>query len=70
MYVWQNIEVMKIKLERKELVKVERRIINYNDKLKYNIERYKRSEVIEKYSRERGLKRISPGDYEVLLVRD
>ncbi|MFC1669570.1 hypothetical protein ACFL20_04205, partial [Spirochaetota bacterium] len=70
MYVWQNIEVMKINLQHRKLDRIEKNILNSNDKLKYWIERYKRTKVIEQYARVQGLKKVVPGDYEVLIIRD
>lgn len=62
-YVWQNVEVMKIKIDYRKALKEERQLINMNDRLRYEIERYRRMELIEKYAAENGMNALSPYDF-------
>lgn len=70
MYVWQNIEVMKIKMDYMELVRVEKQIIKENDRLIYEIEKYKTIKNIKNYAEERGMKEITPEDFDVLILKN
>lgn len=62
-YVWQNVEVMKIKIDYRKALKEERQLINLNDRLKYEIERYKRTALVEKYAAESGMRELTPYDF-------
>ncbi len=66
LYVWQNIEVMKIKLEYRKSIKEETRLLKDNDRLRYEIERHRRTDAVEKLARERGMKEIGPRDFDVM----
>jgi hypothetical protein len=63
LYVWQNVEVMKIKIDYRKALKEERHLINMNDRLKYEIERYKRMDLVEKYAAENGMRELTPYDF-------
>ncbi len=67
MNVWQNIEVMKIKLNYKKLTKTEGDIIKKNDRLRYEIEKYKRISLIENNAEALNIKRINKDDFIVLI---
>ena len=66
LYVWQNIEVMKIKLEYRKSLKEETRLLKENDRLRYEIERHRTAENVERLARERGMKEIAPRDFDVI----
>jgi len=69
-YVWQNVEVMKIQLDYKKKVRVEKRLIKKNDRLVYEIERMRSLDAVEKYAFGKGFKRIAPDDFDVLVVKE
>lgn len=69
LYVWQNIEVMKIKLEYSEALEKERDLIKMNDRLRFEIEKYKTMDLIEAYAERYGLRKITPRDFEIIVVR-
>jgi hypothetical protein len=63
LYVWQNVEVMKIRIEYRKALNEERQLVDRNDKLKYEIERYKRTDLVEKYAAEKGMRELTPYDF-------
>ncbi len=69
-YVWQNIEVVKIGIECRDLGEKERRLLDERDRLRYLIERYRRMEIVEAHARMNGLRPIRPGDFAVMAVKD
>jgi hypothetical protein len=69
LYVWQNIEVMKIKLEYSEALEEEKELIKRNDRLRFEIEKYKTMDLIEANAERYGMRRITPRDFEIIVVR-
>ncbi len=69
-YVWQNIEVVKIGIECRDLGEKERRLLDERDRLRYRIERYRRMEIVEEHARMNGLRPIRPGDFAVMAVKE
>ncbi len=69
LYVWQNIEVMKMKMDYRKDIRIVKQLVEQNDRLRLEIEKYKRMEVIEQYAKSRGMKEIAPGDFEVIDLR-
>lgn len=61
-YVWQNIEVMKMQMDYKHAVKLQKKLIKENDSLMYEIEKYRSFERIEIFSEENGLKELEYND--------
>lgn len=68
-YVWQNIEVTKINLDYRKLLRTEKRIIKDVDRLKYQIEQFRTMEAMEYYARSHGLRRVKPGDVDVIKIK-
>ncbi len=68
LYVWQNIEIVKIEIIYRNLKNRERQLVKDNDRLLYEIERYRRMDVMEEYARKKGLRKILPKDFEVLVI--
>jgi hypothetical protein len=68
LYVWQNIEIMKIELEHKNLLNKEKQLVRDNDYLLYEIELYRRMDVIQDIARKNGLKPILPEDFDVMII--
>ena len=62
-YVWQNVEVVKIKIDYRKALSEERQFVNRNDKLRYEIERYRRMDLVEKYAAENGMRELTPSDF-------
>lgn len=70
LYVFQNVEVMKMKIECGKAADVERGLIIKNDKLRYEIERYKNIDLIERYAKQSGMRHITPYDFETIVIKD
>ena len=70
LYVWQNIEVVKIGIECRRLGERERHLLDERDRLRYEIERYRRMGAVEDYARKNGLRPLRPGDRAVMAVRE
>ena len=70
LYVFQNVGVMKMKIECRKAAETEKRLIIKNDKLKYEIERYKNYEVIERYAGQNGMRYITPYDFETIIIKE
>jgi len=60
---------MKVKLDYKKLTGVEKRLINENDRLIYEIERYKSMDYVVRYAAKHGMKKITPSDIESVLIK-
>jgi len=69
LYVWQNIEIVKIGMENDALAAQERRLVNYNDRIRYEIERYRRTDLVEERAQRGGYRQVLPGDIEVMAVQ-
>jgi hypothetical protein len=69
-YVWQNIEVMKISLDYRKSLAVEKKLIKEADKLLLRIEQHRTMESMDRYARSRGLRLQGPGDLDVIEVRE
>lgn len=67
-YVWQNIEMMKIKMDYKKLIKTEKEITVVNDKLKFEFERLRNFRSIEANAERSNLKPIGPSDLVVVKI--
>ncbi len=67
-YVWQNIEIMKIKLEHQNLLKKEKQITRENDYLLYEIELHRRMDIVQGFARKNGYRPILPDDFDVMVI--
>ncbi len=67
-YVWQNIEMMKLKMDYKKLIRTEKEITVVNDKLKFDFERLRNFRSIEANADKNNLKPISPTDLVVIKI--
>lgn len=65
-YVWQNIEVMKLKIEFRGALMKEQQLVTDMDRLWYEIERYKTMEVVEAYAKRIGMRSVTPNDFVVI----
>ena len=54
---------MKIKIDYRKALLEQRQLINKNDRLRYEIEKYKRMELVEKFAAENGMKELTPYDF-------
>ncbi len=70
LYVWQNVEVMKMRMEYRKLNRASQSLVVENDRLRFEMERYRRIEILEKRGAAQGMKKIVPGDVEVLVVKE
>ena len=68
LYVWQNIEVVRMKMEYNTTVQREEELIKINDRLRYEIEQYKRMELIEAYAAQSGMRALMPEDFDIIVT--
>jgi len=68
LYVWQNIEIMKIELQYQKLSDTEQRLVRDKDQLLYEIEKYRSMDAIREYARRKGLKPVLPEDFGVVAL--
>jgi len=66
--VWQNIEIMKMKMDYKKLIKTEKDITVVNDKLKYEYEKLRSFRYIEANADKNNLKQLSPSDLVIIKI--
>ncbi|HNR87147.1 MAG TPA: hypothetical protein PKM65_02270 [Spirochaetota bacterium] len=69
-YVWQNVEVMRIKMGYDEIIRKERQLMDRNDRLRYQIERFRRMDAIESYARGSGMRPIGPDDFQAIAPKN
>jgi cell division protein FtsL len=65
-YVWQNVEMMKMRTDYKRLIKTEKELSAINDKLKFELEKLRNFQNIETYADRNNLKRLGPEDLIVI----
>lgn len=68
LYVWQNISMMKIRMECRDRVKRERELFKEHDRLLYQIERFRSIDVVEEIALRRGMERISPMNIQAVIA--
>jgi hypothetical protein len=68
LYVWQNIEILKIEFQYQQLSDTEQRLVRDKDQLLYEIERYRSMNAIREYARRNGLKELLPEDFGVVKL--
>ena len=62
LYVWQNIEIMKTKMDYKKMIRAERVLAEKNARLKFELERLRSFSSIESKAGTKGLVRLKPSD--------
>lgn len=70
LYVWQNVEVMKMRMEYRRLNRTHRSLVMENDRLRYGIERYRSIDTLEKRAVKKQMRRVRPGDIDVIVVKE
>lgn len=65
-YVWQNIEIMKMKMEYRKFINAEREISEKNDRIRYNLESLRNFRQMKSFAEEKGLKQIGPDDVVII----
>jgi hypothetical protein len=66
LYVWQNIEIMKMKMEYKKMVRAEHVLAESNAKLLYGLEKLRNFRSMKSNADRRGLSVIKPSDVIVI----
>jgi hypothetical protein len=61
-YVWQNIEIMKMKMEYRKLIDVEMDISEENDRIRFNLESLRSFSNMKSFAEQNRLKQIGPDD--------
>lgn len=69
-YVWQNIEVVKTKIEYEHNLKVKNNLIIKNDRVRFEIEKKRTFSQVKKYADKNNLSEITPDNIEVLKVKE
>ena len=69
LYVWQNIEMMWMKMDYNKVLGIERKLVIENDRLRYEIEKLRRLDLIIKKAEADGMKRITPRDFETIVIK-
>ena len=69
-YVWQNIEMMKIKMDYKRLMKSEKEVIQVNDRLRFECERLKSFRYVETDAAKKNFRHITPADLLTVKIED
>jgi cell division protein FtsL len=69
LYIWQSVEVTKIRLEYQKLLKHQEQLVKQNDRLVYEIEQLRTIGALTKEAEKRGMRRIAPGDFERIEVK-
>jgi len=69
-FVWQNVEVVKIKMEYQKLNKIAEDLYKDKDILIYQIEQHKNSDVIKEKARAAGYKELNPKNMIVVSVEE
>jgi len=70
LYVWQNIEVMKLKLSMQRSLSYKEELLKEQSRLRYEIERKRRYEDIEVWAVSHGMSWMRSGDFIVLETKD
>ena len=65
-YVWQNIEIMKMKMEYRKFIRAEREISEMNDRIRYNLESLRNFSHMKSFAEKNGLKQIGPDDVVII----
>ncbi|HOK02898.1 MAG TPA: hypothetical protein PKX79_09870 [Spirochaetota bacterium] len=68
LYVWQNIEMMRLKMDYRKLASIEKTVSEENKRLILSIERERNIDKVEANLSGKALRRILPQD--VLVVKD
>ena len=69
LYIWQSVEVTKIRLDYKKLLKIQEQLVKEHDKFTYDIEMIRAGIVNNKEAEKRGMRRMVPSDYERIEVK-
>lgn len=67
--VWQNIEVMKLKMEYRRLIQQEQRLVKRNDILRYKLSKLSRMSVMDQKAKDQGFRMVKPGDVNILNIK-
>jgi hypothetical protein len=65
-YVWQNIEIMKMKMEYRKFISAEREISERNDRIRYNLEGLRNFSQMKNFAEKNGLRQIGPDDVVII----
>lgn len=68
LYVWQNIEIMKTKMDYKKMIRTEHALTEKNAKLKFELEQLRNFRSIESNAVRAGLSRVKPSD--VIVIKE
>jgi hypothetical protein len=68
LYVWQNVEIMKIKIDYRKTLEDERLLVKKNDRLRYEIAGLRRMEIVERKAVELGMRELTVNDFVAIDV--
>lgn len=69
LYVWQSIEVMKIKLDFRKMIRAQESLVKVNDRLILGIEHFRRMDKVESDAASLGMRPVTPPDIESAEVK-
>ena len=69
LYVWQNVEVTKLKMEYRKLLKKQETMVKENDRFLYDIERSRQFDYLDRSAASQGMKKVTPKDFETVEVK-
>ena len=69
LYIWQSIEVTRIRLEYKALLKKQESLMRLNDRLTFEIERYRNMAVVEQQAKSLGMHSITVKEIDALELK-
>jgi len=67
-YLWQSIESTRIRLECRNLIKLQKTLVDENDVYKYEIEKIKNSGMSGSYAAERDYHKALPSEVGVIVL--
>lgn len=69
LYIWQSVEVTKIRLDYKKLLRTQEQLVKEHDRFTYDIEMIRAENGNAKEAERRGMRRMIPSDYERIEVK-
>ena len=69
LYIWQSVEVMKIRLDYKKLLAAQEQLVKDYDRFLFDIEKIRAETGNAKEAERRGMRRMVPSDYERVEVK-
>jgi hypothetical protein len=69
LYIWQSVEVTKLRLDSKRLLRTQEQLVKEHDRFMYDIETIRIEKGNSKEAERRNMRRMVPSDYERIEVK-